>query len=159
MVLPFIEFATIGRINDFTLTGLAQLLRWESIIYDGSSGGNPPVWQAGDPDYLYVPVRPGGIQYGYAMVIASFEFTDPGANSNDITVTIDHNTAGAAPTGYGHRRLVANVNAQHLLVIRPWHEVSPGDWFETWIVRTGSGTAHLNASVRTWVQLILAGPQ
>jgi hypothetical protein len=148
--VPFFEFGTVKRDNNFTPAGAA--IPWESKVYDNTNG----MWAVAQATRLVVPPRAGDIKYGYGMVICNLAFTDPGG-ANNLTVRIRKNGATTNPSGVVARSIIAGFTPA-INVVQPWTEVNAGDYFEVVVTRAGAGTADISHGTDTWAQLILGGP-
>lgn len=155
-IVPFTEFGTVTRTTDFTPVGAG--IRWQSIVYDNTPGVWTASGVAAEERKLYVPRRPGDLQYGYAMVIAGVGLSDP---TDVVTVSayVRMNGVLAVPAPrFSLQCAPGFIFGLALNLTRPWSEVKIGDYFEVVVEQFPAGLTQVVANSHTFASLILAGP-
>jgi len=155
-IVPFIEFGTVTRTTAFTPVGAN--VRWQSIVFDNTPGIWTASGVAAEERKLYVPRRPGDLQYGYAMVIAGIGLTDP-TDACTVSGYITKNDVAVMPSS----RFSLNVAPGYLFglafnLVNPWQEVEFGQYFGVIVEQFPAGIVQVQANVHTFASLILAGP-
>lgn len=151
--IPRKGWAQVRRTTNFAPGGANTAIPWEALLNDVTPGA----WVVGQPTRLTVQARPGGVDYFIARVVSCITFTDPGASANALEMWIRRN--GALAAGDARKTAALRVGvSESIEIVSPWYTVKPGDYFETVVTLTGTGTAQVAGGDHTWSNVELWAP-